>query len=398
MPFKMPDDRIISHSVEQVDQRMAAQKAAAQRLGQYMIAQESAKVGFEEWTDLNAWNPFAIARNFQSLERRAREKGRQEEPQKQEKAEEGISIVEKLQETSEFYQRKNPELQARTLLALRARISPNDSAEEILRKLLEVYFDVSLADEALDFLIESADANMQEVLKQAKEELNRRYEREIRAGRNMALQARNFSSQGLGSPTALRDLYRGVTANPRDAYTLFQELSSKYPFEKMKAIIDFMLHSLGADVKAKGPSIAKAELHRLMTETKNMQAILGVFRYFQSRMRLIAGSFVREGLIFSVQLGFESLSKAFMNFIQEKYPSAQKALSLAQQLGIGNEDVAKLIIYLQFRDAMRGVSPRLFRDERHRQELLNSFMEALEELEEEQEKKEGKKKKKRHRG
>jgi type III secretion protein W len=394
----MPDDRIISHSVEQVDQRMAAQKAAAQRLGQYMIAQESAKVGFEEWTDLNAWNPFAIARNFQSLERRAREKGRQEEPQKQEKAEEGISIVEKLQETSEFYQRKNPELQARTLLALRARISPNDSAEEILRKLLEVYFDVSLADEALDFLIESADANMQEVLKQAKEELNRRYEREIRAGRNMALQARNFSSQGLGSPTALRDLYRGVTANPRDAYTLFQELSSKYPFEKMKAIIDFMLHSLGADVKAKGPSIAKAELHRLMTETKNMQAILGVFRYFQSRMRLIAGSFVREGLIFSVQLGFESLSKAFMNFIQEKYPSAQKALSLAQQLGIGNEDVAKLIIYLQFRDAMRGVSPRLFRDERHRQELLNSFMEALEELEEEQEKKEGKKKKKRHRG
>ena len=398
MPYRMPDDPLISHSVDQVNQRMAAQKTAAQRLGQYMIAQESAKVGFEESTDLNAWNPFAIARNFQSLERRAREKGRQEEPQKQEKAEEGISIVEKLQETSEFYQRKNPELQARTLLALRARITPGDSVDDILRKLLEVYSDLSLADEALDFLIESADANMQEVLKKSKEELNRRYEREIRAGRNMAIQARNFSSQGLGSPTALRDLYRGVTANPRDAYTLFQELSSKYPFEKMKAIIEFMLHSLGADVKAKGPSIAKGELHRLMTETKNMQAILGVFRYFQSRMRLIDGSFAREGLTLSVKLGFEALSKAFMNFIQDKYPSAQKALALAQQLGIGNEDLAKLIIYLQFRDAMRGVSPRLFRDDRHRQELLNSFMEALEDLEEEQEKKEGKKKKKRQRG
>ena len=55
-----------------------------------------------------------------------------------------------------------------------------------------------------------------------------------------------------------------------------------------------------------------------------------------------------------------------MNFIQDKYP-----LKIAQQLGIGNEDLAKLIIYLQFRDG--GVSPRLFRDDRHRQELLNSF-------------------------
>jgi type III secretion protein W len=391
----MPDDPIISHSVDQVDQRrMAAQKGAAQRLGQYMIAQESAKIGFEEWTDLNAWNPLAIARNFQSLERRTRERTRQEEAHKQEKAEEGISIVEKLQETSEFYQRNNPELQARTLLSLRARISPNDTVEDILRKLREVYSDLSLADEALAFLIESADANMQEVLKRSKEELNRRYEREIRAGRNMATQARNFSTQGLGSPTALRDLYRNVTANPRDAYTLFQELSSKYPFEKMKAIIDFMLHSLGADVKAKGPSITRAELHRLMTETKNMQAILGVFRYFQSRMRLIAGSFERQGLALSTTLNFEALAKAFMRFIQERYPSVDKALALAQHLGIAGADLAKLIIYLQFRDAMRGVSPRLFRDERHRQELLMCFMETLEDLEEEQEEKEDKKKKK----
>ena len=91
---------------------------------------------------------------------------------------------------------------------------------------------------------------------------------------NMAIQARNFSSQ-LGSPTALRDLYRRAQPTPRDAYTLFQQLSSM--FEKMKAII--RLYSPRADVKAKGPSIAKGELHRLMTETKNMQVILTAFDF-----------------------------------------------------------------------------------------------------------------------
>ncbi len=393
----MSDDQIISHNIPHIDQRTTAQKAASQqRLSQYAIAQESAKVGFEEWGDLNAWNPLALARNFQSIERRTRERVRPEDAQKTEKAEDEqeIPAIEKLQETSEFYQRRNPELQARTLLALRARLSPNDSVEDILRKLVETYSDLSLADEALDFLLETADTRMRELLQKAKVELNQRHEREIRAGRNMAAQARNFSAQGLGSPTALRDLYRNVTANPRDAYTLFQELSSKYAFDKLKAVIDFMLHSLGADVKAKGPSISREELHRMMSETRNMQAILGIFRYFHSRMRLIISSFERQGLTFSERLTFEALAKTFMLFLQERYPSVDKAKSMARQLGISEDELAQLVIYLQFRDAMRQVSPRLFRDERHRQELLMCFMETLEDIEEDLEKEKKDKKKK----
>lgn len=394
----LSDDQIRSHGVEGVDQRQraAAQKAAAQqKLGQYAIAQESAKIEFEEWGDLNAWNPFALARNFQSIERRIRERGRPDETSKQEASEEEpeIAAIEKLREVSEFYERKNPELQARTLLALRARISPNDSVEDVIRKLLETYHDLSLADEALDFLIETADIKLRQLLQKAKVELSNRHEREIRAGRNMAAQARNFSAQGLGSPTALRDLYRSVTANPRDAYTLFQELSSKYPFDKMKIVLDFMLHSLGVDVKAKGPSIVREDLHRLMTETRNMQAILGMFRYFQSRMRMIASSFSRQGLTLSERLTFETLAKAFMRFIQEKYPSVDKALAMTSFLGVSEEEMAQLIIYLQFRDAMRQVSPRLFRDERHRQDLLMCFIETMEELEERREEKKKKKKK-----
>lgn len=200
--------------------------------------------------DLNAWNPLALARNFQTLERRLREKTRPDDAHKQEKVEEGheISTIEQFQEISENYQRKNPQLQGRTLLSLQARISLQDTVEEVLRKLWEIYSDRALADKVLDFLIQIAGPEMHKLLEKTKAELGRLNERDIKAGRNMGAQARNFSSHGLGSPTALQDLYRNIISNPRDANTLFQELSSNYPFEKMKFVIDFVLHSLGAEV------------------------------------------------------------------------------------------------------------------------------------------------------
>ena len=390
----MSEDPILSQGVQRAQQQKNIQQQAAARMSQYAIAQEAAREGFEEWADLNAWNPLALARNFQTLEKRAKEKTRPEDAKQDNLDEEGITAIEQLQEISEGYQRKNPELQARTLLALRVRITARDSVEDILRKLREAYTDLALVDEALDFLLETADPSMKSLLEQAKAELNRQYEREIKSGRNMGAQARNFSTQGLGSPTALRDLYRDITGTQRDANTLFQELSNKYPFEKMKVAIDFVLHSLGADIKAKGPSIPREELQKYLTETRNMQAILGVYKYFFSRMRLIASSFDRQGLVLPPRLNFEILSRIFMRFIQERYPSVDKALLLSQQMGIADEELAQLIIYLQFRDAMRQVAPRLFRDERHRQELLMCFIETLEDLEEELEEEEEKDKKK----
>ncbi len=385
-------------SVQGVSQQGAAKQASikqaqAQKLLQYSLIQESATEGFQEWADLNAWNPMALSRNFQALERRAREKARPEETSKTEKEEEEeVQVVEKIQEIAETYERKNPELQARTLLSLQARISRGDSPDEILRKLKQVYIDVALVDEAIDFLMEAADADMRQALQLAKDALYRTSEREVRAGRNMGIQARNFSSQGLGSATALRDLYRNLTANPRDAITLFEELSTNYPLDKMKVLIDFMLHSLGADVKAKGPSISREDLQRMMSETRNMQAILGVYRYFLSRMKLISSSFDRQGLVLPPRISFDVLARLFVKFILERYPSVDKALVLSHQLGISGDKLAQIIIYLQYRDAMRQVAPRMFRDERHRQDLLLCFMDTLESLEEKLEEEKQKKK------
>ena len=46
-------------------------QATAQKLLQYSLVQESAHEEMQEWGDLNAWNPMALSRNFQALEKRS---------------------------------------------------------------------------------------------------------------------------------------------------------------------------------------------------------------------------------------------------------------------------------------------------------------------------------------
>lgn len=394
-----------TQKISSSDALRAQQAAEKQRLAQYAIAQDSAIDEFKDWSD-SAWNPLALSRNFQPLERRARERSKNDETNKahetdKEEAFDEIVPIQRVEEVSEQFHKKNQELQPRSLLLLRSRISSKDTADDILKKVKEFYTDATLADEALDFLIETSRGKIQESVRQAKEKLNQTFAREIKAGKNIYSQAQEFAAKGLGATTSLRDLYRDITGNPREATALFEELTSNYPFDKLKTVISFILHSLGADMKAKGPSISRAELSRLLTETKSMQAILGVFAFFLSRMRMITSSFAREGLSLPSKMNFELLAKTFMRFIQERYPSVEKILHLSLGLEISHSLEAQIIIYVQFRDALRQVALKLFKDDRQRQELLLCFMDALEELEEqleekidEEEKEEKRKKKK----
>ena len=385
-------DRFSSEPTQKVasgDALRAQQAAEKQRLAQYAVAQDSAIDEFKDWSDTSAWNPLAMSRNFQTLERRVRDRNKSDdtnksgETDKEEEALDEVIPIERVEEVSEQFHKKNHELQQKALLLLRSRISSKDTSEDILKKVKEFYTDASLADEALDFLIETSRGRIQETVRQAKEELNKSFSREIKAGKNIFSQSQEFAAKGIGAPTSLRDLYRDITGNPREAYTLFDELTTNYSFDKLKTVIKFILHSLGADMKSKGPSISRAELSRLFTETKNMQAILGVFAFFLSRMRMITSSFAREGVALPLNLSFESLAKTFMRFLQERYPSVDKALQLALQFGLADELEAQIILHIQFRDALRQVSQKLFKDERQRQELLLCFMDTLEELEEE---------------
>ena len=359
---------------------MRAQQAAAQKAMIGMaVAQEESSEDFQSWIDEGAFNPTLMSRRFEALESKRKRASKEEEVEKMERKKE-IGEVERIEKAGEQFNRKNPELQVRSLLLLRSRITSSDNQDDILRKVLEMYPDYSLADDALDFLLETTDGSLAGEVRLAKEALNSLHGREVKAGKNIAQQAREFSSQGLGTPSGLRNLYREVTGNPRDANTLFNELTAKFDYDKMKTIIDFLLHSMGSDLKSKGPSIDRAELHRLLTEARKLQSILGVFRFFKSRMDLIQGALERQGK--QTTLTFEALAKNFMKILQERYPSTDKILQLAAALGLSEELVAQVIIFTQMRDGIRQIAPKLFKSDQHRQDLLAAFIDAIEELDE----------------
>lgn len=292
--------------------------------------------------------------------------------------------VETIKDAAQQFQRRNPELKETVLVLLRDIIRPGDTKEEILKKLREFYEDPSLEDEVLDFLIETTDGELAETIRAAKGDLNKLYGREIAAGRNMGRLAREAAETGLGTATSLRDLYRNITGNPRDSATLFHELSQKYVFKELKKVVDFLLHSLGADMKAKGPSIPRGQLHRLITETRSLQAVLGVYRFFRGRMPLVDKLFEKEALQVPSQLNFETLAKQFMTLASERYPSADKVLQTATRLGIEKWIMAKIIVFSQLRDAIREVAVnQVYRSIQHRDELYMAILEALEDLEDE---------------
>lgn len=295
-----------------------------------------------------------------------------------------LTPIEMMKDTADQYEEKNPELKSSRLLSLREYIKADDSVEVIIKKILEFFPDVSLADEALDFLLDTTEGEFHQNIFNAKESFNQQYGREIIAGRNISVVAREAAAKGLGPPTSLRDMYRDITGNPRDSQTLFQELSQKYAFKDLKKVIDFLLHSLGTDMKSKGPSISRAFLQRLITETRSLQAILGVYRFFKLRMRLVQSLFEKEDLPLPAQLSFELLAKQFMSLAADRYPSADKVLQSANKLGIEKWLIAKIIVFSQMRDAVREVAVnQIYQTFQHRDEVYMALIEALENLEDE---------------
>jgi type III secretion protein W len=334
-------------------------------------------------------NPMMRMRQFKDLdELKSASSHKGEKAVKSEETQ--ILGVEEIEELANKFQSDNYELNAKTLLILKENLGGTTSEEEILDKVLSVYPDPALADEALDFLIKTADSTQAAILNAAKEKLNLTYGREIKAGRNMGTQAREFAKEGLGSPTSLRDIYRDVTGTPRDPLKLFEELTGKFEFEKMKSVITFLLHSLGNDLKAKGSSIPRGELKKLIDDTRSLQGILGVFRFFQSRMQLIFKQFASHALLFPERIDYEILARTFIKLLEERYMNPDKIRQTAQQLGISEELLAQIIVYNQMRDAIRQVAPRYYRNQQHKDELTKSFIDLLEKLEDELEEEEEK--------
>lgn len=360
--------------------------------------QVASEQSLQQWTEEAAFNPVFITRRFDTLRNRVSAK-KEAETEKAEKEEEEMQVlvVERLEAIADEVEQQNPEMFARALLLLKSKIKPNDRHDDILRKVLEMYPDPSLADEALDFLIATSTGELAVQVKLAKEKLGEMKGREVRAGRNMGPESRKYAGQGLGDPKMLRDLYREVTVNPKEPLVLFDEFTRFFSFEKMKAVLDFLLHSLGADLKAKGPSIPRGELARLLSETRTMQAILHIFRFFKLRSVTMAHRFQVLGLTFPQKLNFEVLSKFFVKLLQEKFPSLDKVKQMGVMMEINQNPEGQMVVFTNMKEGLRQVAPKLFKNEKHKRDLQMLFLQILDELEETLEKEEEQKERKKKR-
>jgi len=347
----------------------------------------------QSMTDYNDTNLLAIFRNFKTLDE-IKKAQTEKQDVKQLKEEMKVFTAQEVEDSANKYETNNYELRAKSLMILRSSVDSKDAKEEVLNKALRMYPDHALADEALDFLAETTQGEVNKTVLLAKDLLNQNFKREVVSGRNIATQAREFSKEGLGEATSLRDLYRDITGTPRDPLQLFQELTEQFRYEKLATAIKFLLHALGADLRAKGASISRAELKRLIDETRSLQGIMGIFRFFQSRMKLMQRQFVAYNLVFPPRLTFEVLSRLFAKILAERYVTADKILQFSQIIGLSEEAAAQLIIFTQYRDALRQIAPRYYRTPLHRDELQKALVEALENLEDTIEEEEEKEKEK----
>lgn len=294
----------------------------------------------------------------------------------------------KLEQKAQEAARKNPELPSRLLINIRSQLREGMDPEQIMKMLQDALRDPWLQDECLEFLLNTTadDSELHESLNKAKEQHKERYEREIRIGKNISEEAREFADKAqLGSPTALREMYRDITRNPREATVLFDELSDLFDFEKLESAVSFFLSSLGADLRSSGSSIPKGQLYQLMTEGRSLEAILGVYYFFQGRMDLLASLFAKEGLHFPSGLSFEVLAKKYMIFLKERYPSPDKLARMARELKISSDILMEILVFSQWRDAVRSVAMKLYRSLVHRDDVFAAIIEYLEEKEEERE-------------
>lgn len=386
MPSIGPDDLTMATAALSANQITdKAQENLAKQIDNQTDMQTELTDGREARSDINAKQA--------SLAKRASE---MRKVPKDLKTERPVTLrpIAKVKASAEEFSKNNPDLKPATLVSVRDLIK-GKSKDEILVILKKYFPDITNTYQVLQFLLENVDEGDAST-RTALEEIKSTYDtpesqRQIKAGLNIMEEAFEASKKGLGTSQSLKDLYRDITGTHREPYDIFKELSQKYKFEDLEKVIKFLFKAFGDDLR-KEPSIERAKLQNLITETKTLQAIRHVYLFFKkteprmdSQIRSLTNthSALSGGPMVAKpsQLTFENMAKQFMTLAEERYPSADKVLQAAAKLGVQSIE-EKIIVISVFRDAVREVAVnKIYRSIQHRDDLFNAIIEALEELE-----------------
>lgn len=353
---------------------------ASQASARNAVVQEAIKESLEEFIDQFSVNTMQIIRrNSDTLEEKIRKfKSSSNNPEKAEGQDDIPHEIEATVEVSDYYENKNPDLKAKSLQSLKEQISKFDTSEDILQKVLEAFPEPVTAEAAIEYLLKTLPDELREKIKEAQDKLEKRFSRKLQAGKNIFEESLKFAEEGLSTPSELRETYSQLTAESRSTLDTFEELLNKFTFEKMTQAISFWLSALGADLNSKGSSIEKGELHKLIEETRTLQAILGVYNYFSAKQRELILSLVRHNALATPEMNYQNLAKIFVKILQDPYPSPDKILFYKNDLNIVSNLASQEAVFNVMCSAIKNVSPRLYRNNKHKDEVLSCFLIALE--------------------
>lgn len=241
--------------------------------------------------------------------------------------------VEKPQEAEEAQETgtDDPEISLHQLKALKEAIEKGGDPLAAGRELFEG--DDFLLDKALSMVANQiADPALKEKIAKARTELN---QEKVRAGQNTLAETRDSKYAAIGSPQQLREMYHNrVHTNPQEALPAALALLAKYGdnFELTRLELSYLLESFRKDMNALGPSVDPGLLKRLVDEIGSVQSVIGAYSFFFDRKDLLAKQFAAKGLPLPPQLTFHNMTEAFLKIVQNRYPSTESIVAIADSL------------------------------------------------------------------
>ena len=251
------------------------------------------------------------------------------------------------------------------------------AAKDLLRRLAErTDDDASLMFALLDCLeagCEADEAELMELIRLAKQELEHERGPELRAGINLAEEV-NARAEGPRELRDLRRLYRGEVlgfTTPQDCY---RSLIATRGAGRLAAALEFLLAAVGADMQATTPSTAREELRRIMLDLQCVEVLKTVLESLDGLKTRMREQFGERCL-----LSGEVMTGRVVDMTEQEFVGGPTVLALLDSCGL-QRLLSRLDFMTQLVSVFRLLSPRMFRSEEDRFRMVDSAQEVLDGL------------------
>lgn len=247
---------------------------------------------------------------------------------------------------------------------------------DLLRELGRGSTDPSHQFAMLDILEQALggdEGDLRTLISQARRQLENAKGPEIRAGINLA-QEINARATTPGEMQNLREMYRSEVVGFTTPQDCFRSLVSARGPGGLSDAIAFLIAGCGKDLKSAMPSLGEEALSRILTDLQCVQVLNTVM----DKLTLLAGRMAKQfGEM--CQMNGEQMTGRVLDFTEQQFVPSSAIAAF-----IGECGVRKLLAQLDFATELtklfRQLSPRLFRKESDRKQLIDSTQEHLDEL------------------